>query len=131
MADKTKYNVYRNLVKDLTDPNKKKEFGDFLSNLSLDNNELIEKLEPYYTKSSTYREFFQSIPKRNRCELLSPWLVPFMKYLLKDGFTDTDWIINIHDINRHKGGRRKTVKRLINSYPSNYKIIHYQEMHHL
>ena len=70
--------------------------------------ELIDELEHYYNKSGTFKDFFQSIPKPERCKLTRDWISTFMSYHLKDVFENTDWLIDLID---EKGaGRRKTRK---------------------
>ena len=71
--------------------------------------ELIDELEHYYNKSGTFKDFFQSIPKSERCKLTRDWISTFMSYHLKDVFENTNWIIDI-PIVMNGGSRRKTRK---------------------
>jgi len=56
--------------------------------------EIMDELEQYYNKSDTYGDFFQSMPKKDRCRLVRDWISTFMTHHLKD-FENTGWIIEL------------------------------------
>jgi hypothetical protein len=109
MVDENRYKRYREKIQFLTDSNMKVDFFHFLE-ISQMSVELIDRIEKYYNNTNTYRDFFNSIPKRARCALLFPWLITFMSYYLEDTFNEKDWVINVDKLNKNKGGRRKTLK---------------------
>ena len=57
--------------------------------------DIIHELEEYYEKSRTLEEFFQSMPKEDRCRLVREWIEPFMKYHLRDVFANDGWVIEL------------------------------------
>jgi hypothetical protein len=57
--------------------------------------EIIDELDKYYSNSITFGEFFQSMPKSNRCRLVRDWIFSFMSYHLKEVFENMDWIIEL------------------------------------
>ena len=56
---------------------------------------IAEELHPFYIRSSTFGEFFQSIPKEQRCRLVGDWISTFMIQHLKGIFHNTDWVIDL------------------------------------
>lgn len=92
MMDAEKYRRYRQSLAFLTDPSKKPPFLEFLQIISSIEN--IELLEKYYSKATTYREFFENIPKVRRCDVLYPWLNTFMKHYIGSAFDDKGWYID-------------------------------------
>jgi len=132
MYDETKYRAYRERLAFLTDP--KPDFSTFLS-ITTPPIEDIKRLEIYYDASQNYREFFEKIPKNDRCDLLSPWLVSFMTHYLKGVFSDNEWQINIVEMDKQdmQGGVRKKSRRktLKHPYPAHYKIIQQSDIHTL
>jgi hypothetical protein len=129
MTDKVKYNKYREKISFLTDVSKKVDFEQFLE-ISKPPIEQLSILTKYYNTSKTYRDFFKSIPYKDRCELLLPWLHNFILYYLSDVYIDNGWEININTMDIKNGGtksKRKTRKL----YPSKYKIINYSKMHNI
>ena len=71
--------------------------------------ELLDELHNFYDKSNTYNEFFQSMPKIDRCRLVKDWLNKFMLYHLHDVFDNRKWIIELPI--QTIGGNRKTHKK--------------------
>ena len=100
MIDSEKYERYKNSLSFLTDSSQKPEFMDFLNILrgSLQSTENLDTLEIYYNKSSTYRDFFENIPKSRRYEILHEWLTPFMEYYLGSTFSVKGWCIDINNM---------------------------------
>ena len=72
--------------------------------------EIATELESYYTNSNTFNEFFQSIPKPDRCRLVRNWVEEFMKIQLKDAFNNLDWVIEL-PVPFLGGGKRNTRRR--------------------
>jgi hypothetical protein len=108
--DRNKHDKYRAKIDNLLYSEELKTNTSFLRFLEIAQPpvELIDELEHYYNKSGTFKDFFQSIPKSERCKLTRDWISTFMSYHLKDVFENTDWLIDLID---EKGaGRRKTRK---------------------
>jgi len=55
--------------------------------------EEMSELYQYYNNANNFNDFFQSIPKQDRCRLVRSWIEQFMKYILKDVFYNENWII--------------------------------------
>ena len=131
LSNKEMYNKYRNRIAFLTEPSEKVEFIRFLE-ISTPPPEQYEILKKYYESAKTYREFFNNIPYRDRCELLLPWLSNFIEYYLKDVYSDYGWEIDINTMDNKNGGFKKSNKRKTRKlYPSKYKIINYSEIHNI
>lgn len=143
MIDNTMYFNYKNALRFLTDSNSKVDFLSFLQ-IAKPPEDQISYLETIYTKSSTYRIFFNQIPFDNRCELLRPWLKTFIEYYLTNNYSPYNWKIDVTSSKIRNGtlngGRRnkirnvgrsnKTIKRYIDDfYPSKYKIIMFEDLH--
>jgi hypothetical protein len=103
MIDSEKYERYKNSLNFLTDSLQKPEFMDFLNIIrgSLQSTKNLDTLEIYYNKSSTYREFFENIPKTRRYEILHEWLATFMEYYIGSVFSVKGWYIDVNDMSRH------------------------------
>lgn len=70
----------------------------FRSTLKIENPfETIDKLEPYYNDPSavTFGDFFQLIPKQDRCSLVGGWIYMVMRHFFDDVFSNRDWVIDI------------------------------------
>lgn len=138
MIDPVKYKKYRETIRFLEQPDKKPDFIQFLQ-IAQPPTDQYDYLESIYNKSNTYREFFNNIPKSNRCTILLPWLVQFMDHYLKDVFSTNGWQIDVTKINTNiKGGsintKRNTTQNTTRKqklYPSNLKIITYKEYHNI
>jgi hypothetical protein len=125
MRDSIAYNKYREALHFLKKPSAKVEFIEFLQIAQAPKEQYIY-LESIYKTARTYREFFDAIPKEKRCDLLLPWLVEFLNYYLKGIFSTDNWEINVTEMNKIKGGKRKT-QRNSKIYGSNYRVINYKE----
>lgn len=131
MTNKEIYNKYKERIKFLVEPAEKVEFKRFLE-ISKPPVEQIILLTKYYEQAKTYREFFNNIPYKDRCELLLPWLTNFMQYYLKDVYSDYGWEIDINTMDNKNGGFKKSNKQKTRKlYPSKYKIINYSEIHNI
>ncbi len=129
MTNKELYRKYKEKLEFLTNISDKIEFIRFLE-ISKPPIEQYEILKKYYEPAKTYREFFNNIPFKDRCELLLPWLSNFIQYYLNDVYTDNGWEIDIHTMDNKNGGFKKTSKRKTRKlYPSKYKIINFNEIH--
>lgn len=117
---------------------KKPDFITFLQ-LAQPPADQIPYLEEKYAKTTTYRTFFQSIPKEDRCRILRPWLDTFMRHYLGDVFHNTGWVIDVQKLpsaqrggnrgNRAKKNRnRKTLKK---TKKGGMKLISYEPQHFL
>ena len=108
--DMNKHNKYRAKINELLYSNEVKTNTSFIQFLQIAQPpiEIVDKLERYYATSVTFGDFFQSIPKRDRCKLVRDWISIFMSYHLKDVFSNTDWIIELPL--RMNGGKRTTRK---------------------
>lgn len=86
---------------------------DFKTNMNFDRfvslfdkrEEEMTELYQYYNNTNNFNDFFQSIPKNNRCRLVGPWIEQFMKFILKDVFYNENWII--HFPVKTSGGNNK------------------------
>jgi hypothetical protein len=129
MIDKEKYSKYRDKLLFLNDECQKETFDRFLE-ISMPPTTQIPRLKEYYCIAKTYTQFFKNIPRKDRCELLLPWLHNFMLHYLKDVYTDIGWEIDINDMEKQHGGKRKHPKRHTRKlYPSNYKLINHLDVH--
>jgi len=101
MVNKEKYIRYRKSIEFLKEPSKKVGFIDFLQIIgqSLDSLDKIEYLEKLYNKTETYRDFFEAIPKKKRCEILYGWLNTFMNHYIGSVFSDRGWYIDVNHMN--------------------------------
>jgi hypothetical protein len=55
----------------------------------------MTELHQYYNNANTFNVFFQSMPKQDRCRLVGPWIEQFMKFILKDVFSNYNWKIHL------------------------------------
>jgi len=131
MIDDAKYTAYKESLTFLTNPEKKLPFKQFLeiAQPSLDQ---IAILEPIYNTSDTYRQLFESIPERIRCDTMYMWLPSFMKHYIGTTFSEKGWKIDVNNMNermprRRRGGSRK--KRVNRSRKVLYRIYNFQESH--
>jgi len=70
------------------------EFDRFVSLFDKREDEMSE-LYQYYDNANNFNDFFQSIPKQDRCRLVGSWIEQFMKFILKDVFYNENWIIQL------------------------------------
>jgi hypothetical protein len=131
MINKEQYKKYRDSLSFLTEPEKKVTFERFLE-IAQPPLEQISVLEPLYNSTETYRDFFNSIPKRNRCDLLYHWLTTFMKSYIGDIYTETNWVINVNtmDSNLSRGGGY-TRRRRRGGPKQKYLLYEYKDFHSL
>ena len=138
MTDKERYTKYQNLMKFLTNPGDKPDFITFLQIAQPPQNQ-IEYLKKIYEEADTYRAFFNTIPFNDRCEILRPWLKTFIEYYLGDKYSPYGWEMSVLEpkissngsfggVRGKKKGRRNTIKQR-DIFPSNYKVIMYNEIH--
>ena len=71
--------------------------------------EEMPELYKYYNDANTFNDFFQSIPKKDRCRLVGQWIEPFMKIILKDVFYNDNWYIPFPL--KMNGGRHKKTRK--------------------
>jgi hypothetical protein len=139
MTDPTKYREYRDALDFLANKSAKVDFISFLQ-FAKPPEDQIEYLKGLYEKTDTYRAFFNAIPFKDRCEILRPWLKTFIEHKLGSKYSAYGWEIDalspkVKSISGGKRSRnhkkRKTIKQGGNKkdYPSNYKVIMYNEMH--
>lgn len=69
MEDDKKYKLYRENLKFLVDPDQRPSFTLFSRAAQLPKDQ-ESILEPLYKSSKIYREFFNKIPKKERCNLM-------------------------------------------------------------
>jgi len=121
MIDNDKYELYRTVLYFLDNKDYKVDFNRFIeiTRPSLDK---IEKLEYYYNKSLTYREFFNNIPYEERCIYLSEWLNEFMNYYLEEIYSDNGWKIDVTNMNNMVGGSKNKSNLIIKNYKTIHKI---------
>ena len=129
MTDKNKYNTYRDALQFLTNPQSKVSFMKFLE-ISRPQADLIQYLEPIYIASSTYREFFENIPRDKRCDILYGWLSTFMMHYLGTSFTDKGWEIDARAMSKISNIKRGGYTRK-RKHAFNYRIIDHIDMHRI
>lgn len=108
--DKNKHDKYREKINDLLHSTQFKtniSFIEFLK-IAMPPMETTDELETYYINSNTFGNFFQSIPKKDRCKLVRDWISNFMEHHLSNLFSNTGWIIELPIIT--KGGKQKSRK---------------------
>ena len=105
-----KHEKYRERVTTLLQT-KPPHFNDFLK-ITRAPEKLWDELFKFYEAAKTYSDFFHSIPKPERCQLLRPWIDEFMKHYLDDVFSNSGWIIPM-SIN---GGGKPRQKRMPTFY---------------
>ena len=71
---------------------KPENFNDFIKIARVPSNLWTELFE-FYKTTETYSEFFNSMPKSERCRLLRPWIDTFMAHHLKNVFHNSNWIM--------------------------------------
>lgn len=123
------YRQYQERLQALTRPEDKVDFITFVQ-MALVPVDQLEYLEKRYQTSPTYRDFFHSIPKEDRCMILYPWLSTFMNTFLGNTFTNTNWIIDVTAMpQKQHGGRRHTRKNSYTYYLPKGRIVNYTEKH--
>lgn len=135
MIDKDKYNTYRERLLFLTDPSQKPPFERFLE-IAQPPLEQVDMLKLLYDSddATTYREFFNGIPKNKRCDILYSWLTTFMKYYIGDVYNETNWVIDVETMNRPSVGsgggytRKNSAKR---RSPKKYRLYTYKDIQSL
>jgi hypothetical protein len=97
--DAIKQNVYRNRVNKILNDSTEKpsDYIQFLKITKVPMN-IRSELANFYINSTTYSDFFHSIPKHDRCQLVSPWIKEFMKFYLKGVFSNFDWEIQLSNV---------------------------------
>ena len=93
--DEDRHEEYRKRVDEFLHSQEYKinmSFGRFVSLFDKREEEMPE-LYKYYNDANTFHDFFQSIPKKDRCRLVGPWIESFMKIILKDVFYNDNWYI--------------------------------------
>lgn len=108
--DTNKHDKYRSTIKNLLYSEDLKTNTTFIQFLEIAQPpvEITNELEQYYNKSVTFGDFFQMLPKQERCRLVREWIHIFMSHYLKNVFENTNWIIELPIV--MNGGRRHTRK---------------------
>jgi hypothetical protein len=107
---------YRERVKQLlNDPEIKPSFDEFLR-IAQPPMKYLDELKELYEKTHTYGDFFKSIPKDDRCRLTRHWIATFMEHYLKGVFKNTDWTIDVREMDKSNGGTRKKGKKYNTKY---------------
>jgi hypothetical protein len=138
MIDEKKYKEYRKAIENLNKKIKEtiiedleiKSYNNFIDIASLSTELQINKLKKYFDTELTWVQFFNTIPKKQRCELLFNWLPSFINKLIDNKFTGEKWVIDYTKINkiyveivnppRYMGGfTRKNKKRKTISFSNN------------
>jgi hypothetical protein len=86
---------YYNSLQNLQNPEKKQK-NDFETFAAINyfDKEQYNYLKPFYEKSNTWQEFFQSIPKEQRCRMLNRWLADYLdSKILKFKPTIHEWCV--------------------------------------
>ena len=69
------------------------QFDRFVALFGKREEEEMTELYQYYNNANNFNDFFQSIPKPDRCRLVGPWIKQFMKFILNDAFYNENWVI--------------------------------------
>jgi hypothetical protein len=109
-TDPDRQKKYREKIQFLYNPEEKLNFLRFLE-VASPPIEQTDYLKDKYISASTYHEFFNSIPKNDRCLILRPWLRSFMWHYLDNIFSYNTWVIDIHNMNRNQHKKRKLQKK--------------------
>lgn len=122
--DSNIHEKYKNRVKWVhNNPEAKPDFESFLY-LAYPKEEHIAELKKYYDPARTYGEFFESIPKRDRCRLVRSWISTLVGHYMKGYFFQSDWMMDITKmdmiINKQSGGLRNTRKSTRKSKKDKY-----------
>lgn len=86
-------------------PDAKPTFNKFIS-IGKINKDIGIELEKYYNSSTTYKDFFESIPKDKRCPLVRTWISTLVAHYMKDYFFQSDWMMDVTKMNRQSGGKQ-------------------------
>lgn len=94
--DTNKHNAYRKRIKQVLESTEFKANLSFIEFLEITElTQYVDEIKQYYDTSDTFEEFFQSMPKSDRCRLVRDWIDNFMTYHFKDVFSNSDWMIAI------------------------------------
>ena len=99
LMNEKKYKEYRDAVEVLSKA-KSMTYEKFKVINSITDSEQNRILEPHFESSSTWAEFFKSIPKDKQCAAFGLWLPFFINSLLKDTFTPNTWYIDLNTMTR-------------------------------
>lgn len=120
LRDPAKYKAYRERV-DAT-------LNTFLplniSEIDFIPNSIMDELQPYFSPNKTFKQFFKSIPQKDRCRLMGPWLKEWMNDKLFGVFSNEDWVIPLDFPFAAQGGSRQTRKIKIKRNNSQQKKRH-------
>lgn len=138
MIDKIKFEEYRKAIENLNKKIKEtvidnleiKSYNNFIDVASLSTELQINQLKKYFNPEITWTQFFNTIPKKQRCELFFNWLPSFINKLINKKYSGDDWVINYTKMNkiyveivnqpRYMGGfTRKNKKRKTISFNNN------------
>lgn len=64
-------------------------------------------IRPLFENSTTFSDFFNSMPKEKRCEYIRGWITKFMETFLNHTFKNEGWIIPIPIDTQHGGKKSK------------------------
>ena len=126
MKDPTKYKKYRESLFFLIDEKSKVEYSTFLSICSITDTNMQLYLKNKYINAKTYRDFFNNIPKKERCDILYNWLNNFMTHYIGNTFSTNNWIIDMQNINKRQIGGVNNKNKCL---PKNYYIFNYKKIH--
>lgn len=110
LKNNKKHKIYREtLDKFLNTKEMKPSFEEFrvIASVPVDQ---IEELQAYYENANTYGDFFNSIPKKDRCRLVQSWIGQFMTRYMGDAFQNYNWMIELPLRSSGGGGSRKSKK---------------------
>lgn len=116
--DEMKHQAYRKIVDEfLYSPEFKETMtsGHFVSLFGKSEADMVELLM-YYNKHTTFSGFFKSIPKAHHCRLIGPWIEQFMRVILKDTFSNNNWVIPLQMNGEMNGGNKRKKGRKTRKY---------------
>jgi len=101
MKDADRHRAYRARVDQLLHSSELKAgipFNEFIYSISVvigDVYQWVAPLQPSYDASATFGEFFQAMPRADRCRLVRYWISYFMKHHLGDVFSHSGWVLDL------------------------------------
>lgn len=116
-----KHTEYRAQIKEFLTEEKMPPFAEFIRKIPKHEETLIankamhEEVKMLYEKANTFRDFFTSIPKIERCSHARTWLISFITKRLYGIFSHNHWFINVTRMDEPvaplSGGGRERGKR--------------------
>lgn len=117
LLNQEKYTKYRKSIENLDYPisNLFSSYPEFIQKYYL-NSQLQDSLIHYFDIEKTWFEFFQSIPKKQYCDIFYNWLPTCVSDIIESTFVNKGWYIDVNTLPRlnlkvtntpvYKGGKK-------------------------